>query len=301
MTENLLQCGNILSLAAADLSLALACGLLAADAWLKRLRAGPGVVGTVRLPGLAWPTAVLAAALGARFYAITATMIQNAGTAAVFAAAGSVAATHAGAVTLWAMGVAIALLAASLLIRRDSAVQTWVPGALLAATLILHSAMGHAAGAGNFTLDEAWQFVHLAAMSLWSGTVMATGFIAAPRMLAATARIDTGYLRNLSRVSTWSVAAIAVSGAVRAWTGLDAKIVNLAQSGWGRILVLKLCIVSLALLLGFLHRRAIRTRGDNWTPEQYRQMATSLRFEAICLAMVLFVSAWLANTELPGS
>jgi len=299
MTDNLLQCGNILSLAAVDLCLALACGLLVTDAWLTGKDATPDAQAAARIPGLIWPASLLLALLATRFYLITSTMTGHAEVAAVWAAASGVAATHAGAATVWALGAACGLSGASFLPRSRARVR--LQTALLLTLLVLHSGMGHAAGGGDFTRDEMWQFVHLAAMSLWAGAVMTAGFFAAPRMLAAASCIDIHYLRNLSQVSLWSLAAVALSGAMRAWAGLDARIANLLQGGWGRILLAKLCIVCVVLLLGFMHRRAIHAHGKAWTLPQYMQFGRTLRIEAVCFVVVLFLSAWLASTELPGS
>jgi copper resistance protein D len=294
MMQNLLQCASVLSLAAIDLSLALAWGLAITGLWLRR----PRGVQSAEMRAVA---AALAAALLVRFYLLSALMIQDARPAAVFGAAAEVAATHAGAVTLWALLAACVLACASWAPRQNSTVRARLLVALVATILVLHSAMGHSADNGNFTRDEFWQLVHLTGMATWSGVVMTAGFFVAPRMFAAASRVEPSYLRALSRASTWSVIAVALSGILRAWTGLDGHIALMAQTAWGRILTVKLFFVCVALALGYLHRRWIHKRREEWTPEECGKLVTTLRIEAICLAIVLMLSAWLGSVDLPGS
>ena len=299
MPQGLLQCASVLSLFAMDWALALACGLLLAGEW-KRRHAGASAHLELSLPGMPPVAAVIVVALCAHFYLLAATMIENASFASVFAAVPGVALTHAGSVTLWALFAACLLLAANFLFGACVAVRSLCISALLATILLLHAAMGHAAGRGDFTLHELLQFLHLAGMALWSGSVLVAGLFVAPQMFAATSRIDPDYLRALSRVSAWSVALAVVTGAIRGWTGLDAHLGNLAQSGWGRILTLKLLFVCAALALGYMHRRDLRARGDDWTTAQCKRLLATLRIEATCLTVVLLLSAWLASADLPG-
>ena len=292
MDDALLQCAGVASLAVVDLTLALCCGLLWTGIWLPRAE--------IRLPRIAWPAAALIAGLCARFYVLTATMVQDARPAAVFAGASGVAATHAGAMTVWSLAAACVVLVANLGSRRAAAWPAWVMAAPLVALLALHAGMGHAADSGNFTLDELWQFMHLAAMATWAGSVMAAGFFAAPRLFAATSQLDAAYLRKLSWASTWSVVVVVLSGSARAWTGLDGHLGNLLPSRWGWILLAKLTLVCVALALGYLHRRAIHGPG-RWTVEKSRWLVGTMRIEAACLAIVLVLSAWLGSADLPGS
>ena len=174
-----------------------------------------------------------------------------------------------------------------------------VLAALLAAILALHAAMGHAAGSGNAVREELWQLAHLTSMSAWAGAVMVGGFLAAPRLLATAGGIDRGYLRALSWTSTWAVVVIVLSGAMRAWTELGARLGNLFASGWGRILLAKLVLVGAAMALGFTHRLAIHRRGE-WTREHLTRFVATLRIEAVCLLGVLVLSAWLGSADIPA-
>ncbi len=78
-----------------------------------------------------------------------------------------------------------------------------------------HSATGHAAVGGDFSRAELLQFLHLSGMALWTGGVIVSGFFVVPRLVASGGRADGAYLQSLSRVSTYAVAVVLLSGASR--------------------------------------------------------------------------------------
>jgi len=172
---------------------------------------------------------------------------------------------------------------------------------LVALLLLFHSATGHASVEGDFTRAELLQLLHLSGMALWTGGVIVSGLFVAPRLAASGQRVDQPYLQALSRVSTYAVAAVLLSGAWKGWTGLNHQLGGLVHTGWGRILLAKLLFVTGALALGWLHRRWIRQREGGWTQGQTRTLVTTLRVEAVCLTLVIVLSAWLASVDPSGS
>jgi putative copper resistance protein D len=284
---------SVLATALFDWSLALATGVLLAGYWLRRL---PALA--AQIPRIGSAASLMVIALVAQFYLMVAMMTGEAGFAEVLRAAPLVATTHAGKVALATLAVAVLLLVADLLkaLRRSI-----VFAVLVALLLVFHSATGHAAVEGDFTVAELLQLLHLSGMALWTGGVIASGLFVLPRLAAAGERVDEGYLHSLSRVSTYAVATVLLSGAWKGWTGLDHQLGGLVHTGWGRILLAKLLFVAGALVLGALHRRWIHRREHAWTPQQTRTLATTLPVEAVCLTLVLALSAWLGSVDPSGS
>jgi putative copper resistance protein D len=282
---------GILATALFDWSLALATGSLLAAHWLRRSPA-------VRMPKIRPAAMLMVIALAVQFYLLVAMMTGQAGFGEVLRAAPLVATTHAGAVALCTLGVAVLLLLADLLkpLRRPA-----VLAVLVTVILLFHSATGHAAVQGDFTLAELLQLLHLSGMALWTGGVIVSGFFLWPRLVASGQRVSAGYLQALSRVSAYAVAVVLLSGAVKGWTGLDHHLSGLLHSGWGRILLGKLVLVAVALVLGWLHRRWIRQPERAWTPNQIKTLVTTLRVEAATLTLVIVLSAWLASVDPPGT
>jgi putative copper resistance protein D len=287
---------GILSTALFDWSLALATGSLLAGYWLRR---GPAVrVPQIpQTPKIRSAAILMALALGVQFYLMVAMMTGQAGFREVLAAAPSVATTHAGGVALATLGVVVLLLLADLLKPpRTRAVFS----VLVALILAFHAATGHAAVAGDFSRAELLQFLHLSGMALWTGGVIVSGLFVVPQLIASGGGADKAYLQSLSRVSTVALAAVLLTGAIRGWTGLDGHLSGLLHTGWGRILLAKLGVVAVALALGWLHRRWIRQPERSWTADRARTLVATLRIEAVCLTLVIALSAWLGSVDPSG-
>jgi putative copper resistance protein D len=290
---------GILATAVFDWSLALATGSLLAAHWLRHRPA-------VRVPQIRSAGILMAIALSAQFYLLVASMTGQAGLADVLHAAPLVATTHAGGVGLATLGVVALLLIADLLkLRRTRA----VCGVLVTLILLFHAATGHAAVAGDFSRAELLQFLHLSGMALWTGGVIVSGLFVLPGLVseqlpglaASRPPVEKAYLQALSRVSTYAVAVVLLSGALKGWTGLDGHLSGLVHTVWGRILLGKLGLVTVALALGWLHRRWIQQPRRLWTPHQTKTLVATLRIEAVCLTLVIALSAWLASVDPAGS
>jgi putative copper resistance protein D len=288
---------SVLATALFDWSLALATGVSLAAYWL---RGGPAFA--AHIPRIRSAALLMVIALVAQFYLMVAMMTGQAGLGAVLGAAPLVATTHAGKVALSTLAVAVLLLVMDCRKRlRTPGVSALLGAFLVTLLLVLHSATGHAAVDGDFTVAELFQLLHLAGMALWTGGVIVSGLFVVPRLAASAQRVDVAYLQSLSRVSTYTVAVVLLSGAWKGWTGLNHQLGDLLHTVWGRILLTKLLFVTVALVLGALHRRWIHGREPAWTPQQARTLATTLRVEAASLTLVLALSAWLGSVDPSGS
>ena len=303
MTENLLLAGQVLCLSLVDCTLAFLSGLLLAACWIRpgnALTRGQASVFVFR--SYLCRSALLAVfALCVQFLLLTMVMSGRLSLGAILQSMPDVATTHAGRVILSMLSLSVMLAVANLFHLRGHVVIARNPlsAALLVAILFFHSGLGHAASDGNFTRAELLQFFHLAAMTLWAGGVFISGIFFLPRLVDGAASTYTTYLRRLSNTSAWSASAAIVSGTLKGWIAIDARLGNLAQPGWSRILLAKLSFVCIALSLGFLHRRWIHDGERKWSAFEKYQLVRTLRVEAICLALVILLSAWLSSVDPP--
>jgi len=301
--ENLLPGGQVLCLSLVDFTLACLCGLVLAGFWI---RCGPSMsaeTGTSPFrPSLRWPALVLLFAFSVQFWLLAMAMAGQSAPGAIVQFMPDVASTHAGRVTVGMLSLSALLAAAAFFHLRGIAAtaQSVISAALLVVILFFHSALGHAAGEGDFTRAELLQFLHLMAMALWAGGVFVSAAVVLPFLRDASAPAYTAYLRRLSTTSVWSASTAILTGALKGWIAIDAKLGNLAQPGWSRILLTKLFFVCIALGLGFLHRRKINDREREWSASEKRILIRTLRLEALCLALVILFSSWLSSVDPPA-
>jgi putative copper export protein len=303
MMDNLLLGGQVLCLSLVDCTLASLCGLLLASFWMGRNGAamdGATNAFTFR-PSLRWPALVLLLALSGQFWLLTIVMNGQSAPGAVLQSMPDVASTHAGRVIVWMLSLSVLLVAVTLRRLRGVATiaQNSASVALIVAILFFHAGLGHAAANGDFTSTELLQFLHLTTMALWTGGVFVSA-VALPTLHGASAPACATYLRRLSNTSAVAASAAVLVGALKGWIAIDAKLGNLGQPGWSRILLAKSFLLCIALALGFLHRRKIHDRECQWSAIERKTLVRTLRAEAFCLALVIFLSAWLSNVEPPG-
>ena len=97
-----------------------------------------------------------------------------------------------------------------------------------------------------------------------------------------------------SETVTIALAVVVLSGIYNSWEGLGGSLSPLPNSPWGRLLLLKLSFVLLALGHGVRVRFLLRTK-DPWTQSRTSIMRKWVRAEALFILLVLVCSAWLAN------
>ena len=150
---------------------------------------------------------------------------------------------------------------------------------------------GHAAGAQNHHLAVAAMFMHLVASAVWLG-VIAT-LLLMRRPLGDDAKV---MVRRGSRIMIWAAIAIIVSGFANAWIRMSGP-ADLVTTQYGRILVLKLTLMSVAIALAAWHRRVSLPRLSE-APVRERFWRVML-VDVGALVAVVGVAVVLSGTEPP--
>ncbi|MGB1823462.1 MAG: copper resistance CopC/CopD family protein [Ilumatobacteraceae bacterium] len=181
-------------------------------------------------------------------------------------------------------GPVIRLLAAVLLLLGFLAARSGSPAPMLvlgAASLgaVSFAFDGHAVSLGWRPLHAVSSALHVVAASVWVGSVV--GLLLATRGDPTARR---WVLARAMRLLPVTVGVIAVSGTAMTLM-IHGVSLGLADSGWGRVLLVKSSIVVVAGLLGLRHHLAGRRGGSvgGWT----------LPVEAVALLAVPVVTSWL--------
>lgn len=197
-----------------------------------------------------------------------------------------------------AMTLGFALVAALLFLSWLTG-RRWLLWAALAAALGFASGLS-ISGHQGAEADSTWytglaDWLHLGAALLWAGGLVALALCVRP--LAPELRREA-FLR-FSRLATWLVALLAGAGTYLAILRLPAP-GDLWSTDYGRVLLVKLGIVAVALAWGAFHRVVVTpalTRGD--PADGGRGVLRSLAGESVVGTAILLVAAVLVGSEPP--
>ncbi len=220
--------------------------------------------------------------------------------------------SHFGYALLLGSGGLAAALLGTLLMRRGTVVAGC--GVLLYAAA--KAAASHAADAGDFSLAEAVQAVHLLATATWAGCVMATalGTLRGARGLAAllaTPERQVAYRSELSHLATLAMAVVIMTGLYNFGQSAAQTNAPLLATAYGRLLALKLALVVSAIALGGWNRFIVLPRLEAalkpGEAAHARAAAAGLRrfdrllaIEACVMALILITAAVLGHTPPTG-
>jgi len=153
------------------------------------------------------------------------------------------------------------------------------------AGLIAPVFQSHAASSGSHSLVIGSLVIHVIALSMWVGGILAIA------MLSATDRAIA--VPRFSQLALWAAIAVVVSGTINAWTRL-----NFAQawnSTYAYIVIAKTGATIALIAIGYLHRKNLEGKSAiNWIG-----FAKLLTTEAIIMVVTVAMGAWLSNTSSP--
>jgi cytochrome c oxidase assembly factor CtaG/putative copper export protein len=143
----------------------------------------------------------------------------------------------------------------------------------------------HAASGGSHSLVIGSLVIHVIALSMWVGGIIAIAMLSAADRAIAVPRF--------SQLALWSAIAVVISGTVNAWTRLN------FESAWNSTyayIVLAKTAATIALVgLGYLHRKNLQGKESiNW-----KGFARLLSVEAVIMVVTVAMGAWLSNTSSP--
>jgi putative copper export protein len=200
--------------------------------------------------------------------------------------------TFAGRVWTWRLAIAL-LLALAAWTPAPGRFATALICGVAAVLLGLQSVTSHAVDKGAFAIGA--HFVHQVAAGLWIGALVSL-------LVGATyGHADADWLRlatpRVSKIAGWSVAALVVTGAIRAWDALGLHLDLLVNSIYGRTLLWKVGTAATVILIGGYNRyRLVGSVGES---SARASLIRNVAVECALLAVVIGWSVVLANTPPP--
>ena len=158
------------------------------------------------------------------------------------------------------------------------------------AALVAPVFQSHSTSGGSHTLVIGSLVIHVVALSMWVGGVLAIGLLSQTDRAIAVPRF--------SQLALWAAIAVVISGAVNAWARLNFAA---AWSSTYAYIVIAKVVATIALVgLGYLHRKNLeKNAAINWVG-----FAKLLSTEAIIMVVTVVMGSWLSSTgspDRPGS
>ena len=157
--------------------------------------------------------------------------------------------------------------------------------ALSIAGLVAPVFESHAASSGSHSLVIGSLVIHVIAISLWVGGVIAIAFLSPLDRPVAVPRF--------SQVALWAAIAVVASGAVNAWARLN--FADAWNSRYASLVIVKIVATIALLYIGFLHRKTLANKSTiNWLG-----FARLISVEAAIMVVTVVMGTWLSTSSSP--
>jgi putative copper resistance protein D len=157
--------------------------------------------------------------------------------------------------------------------------------ALSIAGLVAPVFESHAASSGSHSLVIGSLVIHVIALALWVGGVIALGTLSAQDRPTAVPRF--------SQLALWSAIAVVASGTVNAWARLN--FVDAWNSSYAFVVLGKIVATVILLWIGYLHRKTLSNKDSiNWVG-----FARILTVEAAIMVVTVVMGTWLSTNSSP--
>lgn len=143
----------------------------------------------------------------------------------------------------------------------------------------------HAAASGSHALAIGSLIVHVLALTLWVGGLIA--------MVLLKAKDRTIALPRFSQLALWSVVAVVISGGLNAWTRLNFQ--SAWSSDYARIVLLKVTLTTILIYLGYINRQHLSKKKLLSTSN----LARLLTVELIIMVLATFAGSRLSTMQAP--
>ena len=179
----------------------------------------------------------------------------------------------------------LALLVASVAIRIRGVAGANALLLLSLAAIIAPVFESHSASSGSHALAIGSLVVHVVAISLWVGGLVAITFLRAQDRAMA--------LPRFSALALWAAIAVSASGTANAWARLSFQ--SAWSSDYARLVLLKILLTAVLIFFGYLNRRqlsgSLKLNG--------KQLGRLLSVEVLIMVITTFVGSKLSTMQPP--
>ena len=179
----------------------------------------------------------------------------------------------------------LALLVAAIAIRIRGVAGANALLLLSLAAIIAPVFESHSASSGSHALAIGSLVVHVVAISLWVGGLVAITFLRAQDRAIA--------LPRFSALALWAAIAVSASGTANAWSRLNFQ--SAWSSDYARMVLLKILLTVALIFFGYLNRRQLKgsLKLDG------KQLGRLLSVEVLIMAVTTFVGSKLSTMQPP--
>ena len=201
----------------------------------------------------------------------------------------------------WSIGLAGAAVAIIGLFAARASIFGWIAAAVGAVLICLSESLtGHAASSSSSAVAIAVDVTHVLGAGGWIGGLAALLLSVFPAIAsldqAQESRAGSRVVRAYHASAVESVAIVAISALAAAWLRLP-SVGALWGTAYGRILLIKFCVVLVVLAFGGYHwRTVISVEWGTGTAGKFRRSAAA---ELVVGAIVIAITAVLISTPLP--
>ncbi len=143
----------------------------------------------------------------------------------------------------------------------------------------------HSASSGSHALAIGSLVIHVVALSIWVGGVIALAILDPADRAVAVPRFSVAAL--------WAAIAVVVSGTVNAWARLDFK--EAWNSTYAFVVLGKVVLTIVLIAIGYLHRKNLAKRDAiDW-----RGFARLIFAESLIMVITVAMGAWLSSNQAP--
>ncbi len=176
--------------------------------------------------------------------------------------------THLGHAWILRMAAIIAL-SVTLMAAGDPRHSRLFQGVMLGCAVVVSatdSASGHASDAGDFSVAEIMDWLHLLAALVWGGGLLLLSSVILPHLVRQGDRAAwsmAGIATRFSRIAGVGVGLIVLTASYQEWA-LGGSVDGLVRTPYGRTIIAKIALFSLLLLLGAFNRYISVPRLQGW-------------------------------------
>lgn len=172
-----------------------------------------------------------------------------------------------------------------------------------AAVAATRSASGHAADAGDFSLNEIMDWLHLMAASVWGGGLIVLSLIVFPsvfRLSGDSRKYFTEIAVRFSGLAGVTLSIVVITAVYQGWTEVG-SFRSLRETEYGKIIMVKIMLAALLVTLAASNRYLSipRLRGLSGSREENARTISRLvhkvRAEALIVAALLVCTAYLIH------
>ena len=143
----------------------------------------------------------------------------------------------------------------------------------------------HSPSGGSHSLAIGSLVIHVVALALWVGGILAICLLSNQDRKTA--------LPRFSVLALWAAIAVLLSGVANAWARLDFSAAW--SSRYAQIVIAKAILTTLLIFLGYRNRSALKTRND----EGWKLLFRLIFIEATLMCVVVVLGSWLSNSTPP--